>query len=108
MSQHDIPDPPQITDRMTEHAPGTSAYDFVGERVVTVYNIPDSDRDEVLLHMESGRTFLVSCDPVVLDDNGVPLPPEDRGKGGWEVCFYDATNTEAGKVMATLEHGEWL
>jgi hypothetical protein len=96
-AQHHIPDPPPITDAMSQHATGTSFHDLLGETVTVVYNVPDSDRDEVLLQTESDRTFLVSCDPSVYGD-----------EFAWQTCIYDATDTEAGKVMRTLAPGEWL
>lgn len=100
--QHTIPDPPPITDRMTQYGRGTSSYDFVGETITTAYDIPDSDREETLLRCESGLVILVSCDPGYEED--LIKRTDDR----WEVVLYDATDTEAGKVMQTLEHGQWL
>lgn len=106
--QHTITDPPPITDGMTQGAVGISFYYLVGVAIKTVYNVPDSDRSEVLLHTEDGRTFLVSCDPNVYDDEGLRLPPEEVAKRDWQVYIADATDTEAGKAIRNLEPGEWL
>jgi hypothetical protein len=86
----------KITDAMTTGASGFSPQELVGRTVVAVHDIEDSDRRETLLLLDNGRCCLLSCDPVVHDDEGVPLPLDKRGER-WEVVLYDATDTEAGK-----------
>lgn len=100
--QHRIPDPPPITDRMTDGSHGASSYDLVGRRVVVAYDIPDSDRDETLLRMDDGSVLLLSCDPGY-DELGVSRTPEH-----WETCMYDATDSPAGRAIQDLEEGHWL
>jgi hypothetical protein len=88
---------PQITDDMTSGATGFDPMWLVGRKIEAVHEITDSDRVECLLVLDDGRVVLVSCDPTVHDERGVPLPPEESGKT-WEVVMYDATETEAGRV----------
>lgn len=103
MRQHTIPkDHPPITDDMTGLALGAHSLDLVDARVVTAYDIPDSDRRESLLLLDNGRVILVSCDPGY-DDDLIQRTP-DR----WEVVFYDATDTDAGRAIKDLEPGQWL
>jgi hypothetical protein len=107
--QHTIDreDPP-IREAMTQYGVGCSAFDLLGETVVTVYNVPDSDREEILLYTESGRTFNLSTDPNIYDDEGLRVDEAVWKDRAWLVTLYDATDTEAGRIMPTLAQGEWL
>lgn len=102
MNQHEIPNPPPITDGMTTGAFGTGAHDLIGT-VVTTYEVPDSDRCETLLLYEDGRVILVSCDPGYNDDAA-----RTRNPTRWEVVLCDATDTDAGRAIQLLERGHWL
>lgn len=101
-AQRRIPVPPPITDGMTTGALGASGIDFIGETITTSYEIPDSDRGEILLRCASGRVFCLSTDPGYNDDLAV-----SRNESRWEFFAYDATDTEAGRAMQELEPGEW-
>jgi len=103
VKQHRIPDPPPITDRMTDGSLGTSGHDFVGETITTTYEIPDSDRGEILLRCASGKVLALSTDPGYNDDLAM-----SRNEARWEFFAYDATDTPAGRAMRDLEPGEWL
>jgi hypothetical protein len=105
--QHHTDTAPLIKDKMTTGAIGASAYELVGRTIVTSYEIPDSDRGEILLLLDNGRSFLLSCDPTRDDPDGVPLPPEESGKS-WELVLYDTTGTPAGEAIKNLESGAWL
>lgn len=94
---------PPITDRMTTGGQGATGGDFVGETITTSYEIPDSDRGEILLRCASGRVLCLSTDPGYNDDVAV-----SRNHERWEVFVYDSTDTEAGRAMQHLEPGEWL
>jgi hypothetical protein len=100
LGQRIIPDPPSITDAMARGADGTDSFDLIGE-VVTVYDIPDSDRGEKLVLYRSGRVMLISCDPGY--DANDRLDPTR-----WEIVLYDATDTPAGREIKKLEPGQWL
>lgn len=93
-------DNPPITDGMTQNAVGTSSHDLVGETIVTAYDIPDSDESTLLL-CESGRVLLIFTDMGYNDD-------DTRNSTRWDVCFADATDTEAGRAIVDLEPGQWL
>jgi hypothetical protein len=101
--QRQITDPPPITDGMTRGATGATGHDFVGQTITTTYQIPDSDRGEILLRCASGRVLLLSTDPGYNDDLAV-----SRNHERWEFFVYDATDSEAGRAMQKLEPGEWL
>lgn len=60
MSVHPIPDPPPITDAMTQYADGCDARDLLGT-VTTAYEIPDSDRRETLLRFDDGRVVQIGA-----------------------------------------------
>lgn len=94
----------KITDRMSDGAGGFDPEWLVGRTVVAVHPVEDSDRAEALLVLDSGQCVLLSCDPTVHDDAGVPLPLDERGKT-WEVVLYDATDTDAGKAATSSGSG---
>ena len=102
--QHEIPaDNPPIVDAMTSGAIGASGIDFIGETITTAYEIPDSDRSEILLRCSSGKVFCLSTDPGYNDDAAV-----SRNHERWELVLYDATDTPAGRAMQDLAPGDWL
>ena len=104
MKQHTIDrDNPPIKDMDTQYGVGTDSFVFIGEKIVTAYNIPDSDRDECLLLCESGLVICVSTDPGYKDDDCLV-----RDETRWEVVLYDATDTVAGRAIKKLERGQWL
>jgi hypothetical protein len=89
----------EIRDGMSAGATPFFAEDFVGRKVVAVHEVKGGlgeSRCEVLLLLEDGLSCLISCDPIVHDDEGVKLPSEEWGKRGWEVVLYDTTNVKAG------------
>lgn len=89
--------PEPITDAMTAHAAGMGAVELRGARILDVVEVEDSDRDEVLLTLDDGRVVMLSCDPGYGDPDCITRTP-DR----WEVCLYDATDTEAGRRLTSL------
>lgn len=104
---------PPIIDAMTSgtdghngYAHGTGLHDLVGRVVVTVYEVPDSDRGETLLLLLAQgapeMVVLLSCDPGYAEDHATRTPE------AWSCCAYDATDTAAGRVLMTLERGHWL
>jgi hypothetical protein len=91
--------PPEVlTDDMTSGAEGFDPERLTGRAVVAVQEISDSDRGEFALLLDNGRVCLVSCDPVRHAEDGTWLP-ENRWGERWEVVLYDATDTQAGKVL---------
>jgi len=102
MKQHPIPrDNPPITEPMTSGACGTGAHALVGQRVVTAYDLSDSDRRETLLLLDNGSVLMLSCDPGYDD-------ADRRTDDRWECCMYDATDTPAAPALRALEPGHWL
>lgn len=99
---YSIPSPPPITDAMTTGATGADASDLIGHAVVTTYDVPDSDRREVLLLLDNGRVYELSTDPGYNDDLAV-----SRNHERWEFFMYDATDTPAGDAMKKLAPGRW-
>lgn len=91
-----------ITDEMTTGALGASIAQFIGKTIDLTYEIPDSDRGEVLVRFTDGTSMGVSCDPGY-DDELVRRTP-DR----WETVIYDTTDTVAGKAIRGLDPGYWL
>jgi hypothetical protein len=67
---------------------------FRGRRIVRVYEVIDTDRDEFALLLDDHKLIQVSCDPSY-DAAGVSRTPDK-----WEVVLYDATDTEAGHEFA--------
>lgn len=104
--QFRIPEPAPITDRDTQGGRGLLPVDLIGEVVRIVYEIPDSDRDEVLIGFESGRTICISTDPQYRESFGQGIGPRDTGL--WEVVLYDQEDTEAEKKLRELKGGHWL
>ena len=101
--QHEIPDQPPITDWMTRGGTGAAGFDFIGETITTAYAIPDSDRGDILLRCASGKVLCLSTDPGYNDDEAV-----SRNHERWEMFVYNCTDTEAGRAMQKLAHGDWL
>lgn len=89
----------EITDSMTTGA--TSLFEpwpLLGA-VKKTHEVVDSDRGEFILEF-ADCIVLVSCDPIVHDDQGVPISRDDPSYAErWEVVIYDATETEAGKAI---------
>ena len=82
-----------IRDADTQHAEGAQISSLEGRTVVAVYEIPDSDRGESLLHLDNGQVLLLSCDPALTDDCTTRTPER------WECVLYDATDTRAGRMI---------
>lgn len=94
--RHEIPnEAPPIVDAMTMGAPIVGLDVLVGRSIVTVYEIPDSDRDASLLLLDDGTVVLLSC----AIHHGIIE--------GWECYAADATSTAAGQAMLGLKHGYW-
>jgi hypothetical protein len=92
----------KITDGMSSGADAFFAEWFVGRRIVAVHEVEDSDRGEVLLLLDDGRSCLISCDPVRHDDEGLWLPEEKWGER-WDVVLYNTTETEAGRAAKAAQ-----
>lgn len=88
----------RLTDDMVTTALGLDPEQLVGKRIIACHEIVDSDRRESLLVCDDGTCVLLSCDPTCHDDQGSPLPPDKHGER-WEVVLYDATDSEAGRVV---------
>lgn len=95
-----------ITDEMTTGATGADGQDLAGRTITTVYEVPDSDRGEILLALDNGKVYVISTDPVTHDDGGTRLPPEEWGDQ-WETFLMDATDTDAGQSLRYLDPGFW-
>ena len=87
-----------ILDEMTTGAVGVRWQAALRKTLDLVYEIPDSDRCEVLLRFVGGPVLLLSCDPQTGED-GRRTP--DR----WEVVVYDASDTVAGREVRRLKPG---
>jgi len=99
--QHSIPkDNPPITEAMTQGAGGASPHALVQRTIVTAYTIP-GDGDDVLLLLDNGRTIGFGVDIGYRADYS-------RNPDVHEVFVYDATDTEAGRMMREIDPGEWL
>jgi hypothetical protein len=90
-----------ISDEMSSGAIGASLAQFIGKTIDLVYEVPDSDRGEVLVRFTDGTSIEVSCDPGY-DEDLVRRTPEH-----WDVCVYDTTETEAGEALRHLPPGHW-
>lgn len=93
---------------MTNGSPGSGVERIPRAEIVGAYPVEDSDRGEFLLKLRDLKGNItvigISCDPIMHDENGVPFLPEDpRRAEKWEVYLFDATDSEAGKLIKNDE-----
>lgn len=104
-AQHRIPDPPPITPAMLsdDGAWASDLHPLVGRTIVTLYEIPDSEREESLLLLDDGRVLMMSCDHGYRDDEMMSRDPLN-----WEFIAYELTGTPAAEALIKLEPGHWI